>query len=256
MSAEGMRLRKVAADTPILRHEEIGAGVWSLELDAPQIASCAQPGQFVHVKLPGALLRRPLSIADAGGGVLRLIYRTVGKGTKLLSSLKEHTAVNCLGPLGRGFDTNCARALLVGGGMGIAPLLFLAKQFGGRADILMGGKNARELFWTELFGGLVNEMFLTTDDGSLGEKGFTTAYLPKLLEKNAYDRVFACGPQVMMEGVWRLAKAREIACQVSLERHMACGLGACLSCTCEAKDGGARKKVCGDGPVFWAGEVL
>lgn len=249
---------KIATDTPILCHDKIGFDVWSMTLEAPVIANQAMPGQFVHLKLPddGVLLRRPLSIADAACGTLTLIYRVVGKGTQILSDLPEYADVNCLGPLGRGFDLNCKQPLLIGGGMGIAPLLFLAKQFNGQADVLMGGKNQHELFWTDLFHDHVKQIFVTTDDGSMGEKGFTVDLLPKLLKENEYDRIFVCGPQVMMEVAAKMAMAANIPCQVSLEKHMACGIGACLSCTCASKDNGKRKKICTDGPVFWAEEVL
>lgn len=253
------RLPKVDERVKVLRQKRLASDVFALALAAPQIAGEARPGQFVQLGVSGGvLLRRPLSIADAAAesGVLTLIYRVVGKGTALLAALPEGAALDCLGPLGHGFDLNCETPLLVGGGMGVAPLLLLAKRLGGKADILMGGRNAQELFWTEWFEGNVAQTFITTDDGSLGAKGFTVDLLPELLAKKAYDRVFVCGPQIMMEGVAKTAAAHGVPCQVSLEKRMACGIGACLSCTCESKDGGKRKKVCSDGPVFWAQEVL
>lgn len=256
-SAGVTRLPKIDERTKVLRQERLAPDVFRLTLNAPRLAAQARPGQFVQLGVPGGvLLRRPLSIADAEGAALTLIYRVVGKGTALLSELPEGAALDCLGALGRGFDLGCQAPLLVGGGMGVAPLLFLAKQLGGKADILMGGRNAQELFWTEVFEGHVADTFVTTDDGSLGIKGFTVDLLPELLAKKAYDRVFVCGPQIMMEGVAKLAASHHVPCQVSLERRMACGIGACLSCTCESKDGGKRKKVCSDGPVFWAQEVF
>lgn len=250
---------KFAVDAPVVSNRSIGAGdVWELTIEAPSIASQAQPGQFIHLGLPGGqtLLRRPISIADAENGMLRFFYRVVGKGTQLMTTFTKGTVVNCLGPLGHGFHLDVQKPLLVGGGIGIAPLVYLAKRLGGKADILMGGRNWAEMFWPEVFQGSVQKTFITTDDGSLGQKGFTVDLLPEILEASAYDGIFVCGPQRMMEGVARIAASYSVPCQVSLEKHMACGIGACLSCTCESKSDGKRKKVCTDGPVFWAEEVL
>ena len=147
------------------------------------------------------------------------------------------------------------RPLLVGGGMGLAPLLYLAKQFHGEADVLMGGRNAAELFWEKLFQPYARNMFLTSDDGSCGEKGFVTNLLPRLLAQEAYDCIYTCGPEIMMRGIAKIAADHEIPCQASLEKRMACGLGACLSCVCDTTKK-ERKKICKDGPVFWAQEVF
>lgn len=252
---------KVAIDAKILDNKQLSADVKELIVYAPQIAEQVMPGQFVQVKVAEGepLLRRPISIAsaDAAKGTLSLIYRIIGKGTARLAELKVNDEVNCLGPLGNGFDLTCKRPLLVGGGMGIAPLIFLAQQLRSETkEILMGGRNKDELFWQSMYENIVDAIHITTDDGSLGTKGFTITLLPKLLKQNVYDRIFVCGPEIMMESVAKIAKAHDIPCQVSLEKHMACGIGACLSCTCESKNGGKRKKVCTDGPVFWAGEVL
>lgn len=252
---------KVAINCAVLAHRIITDDVSEVIVFAPEIAQKALPGQFVHVKITDGepLLRRPISISnvDAAAGTLSLIYRIVGKGTAVLAKLKQGDLVNCLGPLGHGFDLNCERPLLVGGGMGIAPLIFLAQRLKSKyTTVLLGGRNKAEMFWTPLYKDYAKEIFITTDDGSMGEKGFTVDLLPKLLKENEYDRIFVCGPQIMMEMVAKIAMAANVPCQVSLEKHMACGIGACLSCTCEAKDDGKRKKVCTDGPVFWAREVL
>lgn len=139
--------------------------------------------------------------------------------------------------------------------MGLSPVLFYAAAMQGKADVLMGGKTKGELFWQELFTGKVQDIFCTTDDGSLGTKGFTTTLLPELLAKKDYDIVVACGPEIMMKGIAKIAKEHGVRCQVSLEKRMGCGLGACLSCSIDTTDG-KRKKVCKDGPVFEAGEVF
>ena len=148
-----------------------------------------------------------------------------------------------------------ADQLIVGGGMGLSPLLYYAAAMQGKADVLMGGKTAGELFWSGLFDDLCGHCFLTTDDGSRGTKGFTTTVLPEILERGDYDVVVTCGPEVMMRGVAKIAREHGIPCEVSLEKRMACGIGVCLGCTFETT-AGTRKKVCVDGPVFPAEEVF
>lgn len=242
-------------------HRVVGPLVRWLTLKAPAIASAARPGQFLHIRLGETLeplLRRPISIADAdpATGTVSLIYRIAGRGTALLAKLQPGNEIDCMGPLGNGFDLSPRRPLLVGGGMGLAPLLFLARQLCPRPmSVLMGGRDSRELFWQDIFGDVCRSLHVTTDDGSLGLRGFTTDHLPSLLAGGEYDMIFACGPRPMLEGVARLAKAHGLPCQVSLEDYMACGVGACLSCTCAGTDG-KRRKVCSDGPVFQAEEVL
>ena len=247
------------ADARVLSNTCLGNGVWRLTVACRHIAKLAAPGMFVqlHIDRDGLLLRRPLSLADVDTryGTLAFIYRIVGRGTAALSRYREEETINCMGPLGHGFSLEAKRPLLVGGGMGIAPLLFLAKKFSQRADVLIGGRNQEEMFWPKLFHGYVRNIFIATDDGSLGQKGFTTDLLPNLVENSMYDTIFVCGPEVMMHKVYDYAASKKLPCQVSLEKHMACGLGACLSCTCEGMDG-KRRKVCQDGPVFWAEEVF
>ncbi len=254
-----MILPKVAVDAKIILQEELGNAVWKMVLACPEIAATAQPGMFVQLRVErgNLLLRRPISLADVNltEGTLTLIYRLVGKGTKALADCQVGASVNVLGPLGHGFDTTAKKPLLVGGGMGIAPLLFLAKSFAGKSDILMGGRNKAEMFWPGIYRDLVHEIFVTTDDGSMGTKGFTVTKLPELLASHAYDCVMVCGPEIMMRGVAKITAEAKIPCQVSLEKRMACGLGACLSCSIDTNFG-ERKKVCKDGPVFWAKEVF
>ena len=254
-----MALPKVSVDAVILGQEKLAGDVRRMTVCCPEIARDARPGQFVQVRLLGrdVLLRRPLGIADADGekGTLAFVYRVLGKGTKALSHLPPGDEVNVLGPLGRGFSMGAGHPLLVGGGMGLSPLLFFAKAMEGKGTVLMGGRNAGEMFWGELFSPYATETHITTDDGSLGRKGFAVDLLPELLERGGHDLVAVCGPEIMMRRAAELARAAGIPCQVSLERRMACGLGACLSCSLDATDG-TRKKVCKDGPVFWAEEVF
>ena len=251
--------KKVAIDAKVISQQALYDHVFKLVVEAPEVAERAEAGQFVQLRIVNGscLLRRPVGIddADKDKGTVAFIYRVVGKGTTALSQLKAGNTINVLGPLGHGFDTKAKKPLIVGGGMGLSPVLFYAAAMEGKADVLMGGKTAGELFWQDLFTGKVQDIFCTTDDGSLGTKGFTTTLLPELLAKKDYDLVVACGPEIMMKGIAKIAKEHGVRCQVSLEKRMGCGLGACLSCSIDTTDG-QRKKVCKDGPVFEAGEVF
>ncbi|HWR40319.1 MAG TPA: dihydroorotate dehydrogenase electron transfer subunit [Patescibacteria group bacterium] len=252
---------KFAEPARVVSQVSLSDEVRRLTLAAPGTAAALRPGQFVHLKIADSyepLLRRPFSVtaADPAAGTLEIIYRIVGKGTGLMAAMTAGDGVNCLGPLGNGFTPQGQRPLLVGGGMGLAPLLMLAGALCPRpVTVLMGGRDHRELFWTDLFAGVCHNTHITTDDGSMGRQGLTVDLLPELLAQNHFDMIYSCGPQPMLAAVARIAALRQIPCQVSLEDYMACGLGACLSCTCAGTDG-KRRKVCTDGPVFWAGEVL
>ena len=247
---------KAIEEAEILSHETPIEGVDVLTLTAPQIARTALPGQFVQISVPvhGGFLRRPLGIAEVSrtDEWIRLIYRQVGRGTASLAEAAPQGLVSVLGPLGRGFNTSLQHPLLVGGGMGLTPLLFFAAEHE-NVSVLMGGRTQEELFWEEIYRPHVRDCFITTDDGSYGTQGFVTTLLPELLHKGDYDGIAVCGPPVMMERVAALAAEHGIPCEVSLEKRMACGLGACLSCAVDTKSG--RRKVCKDGPVFPAGEV-
>ena len=246
-------------DAVIFQNRKVAEGMYEITLTAPTIAAIAKPGQFLHVQVSDAvapLLRRPISIADVAVDKIVLIYRTIGKGTEALSKRKAGETISLLGPLGRGFPTDKLegkRTLLIGGGVGIAPLIYVANTVG-CSDILMGGRTKDDLFWTSYYGAC-EDIYVTTDDGSMGLKGFTVDALPQILAEKSYDAICTCGPEIMMKRVAEIAKEYQVPCYVSLEKHMACGLGACLSCTCEAKDG-TRKKVCSHGPVFLAEEVF
>lgn len=242
----------------VIEQEILNANTRLIEIHAPKIAEEAVPGQFVNVKVSkhtAPLLRRPFGVAavDKATGTICLIYRILGEGTHMLETLEEGDKIDIVGPLGHGFDMSAKKPLLVGGGTGLAPLHFLANGFGVcKTDVLMGGRTATELFWTELYKPVSANVYTTTDDGSMGTKGTVMALLPELL-KQGYDVVYVCGPVPMMKAVAEACAEAGVKCQVSLEKYMACGLGACLSCACEGI--GKRLKVCKDGPVFWAEEV-
>ena len=256
MSAEGMSLPKVIEEAQILSHKAPIPGVDILTLASPLIASTALPGQFVQISVPSdaGFLRRPLGIAEVSRteGWIRLIYRQVGIGTEGLATAPNGISLSVLGPLGNGFDTALKHPLLVGGGMGLTPLLFFAAEHP-NVSVLIGGRTREEVFWEDIYRPHVCECFITTDDGSYGVQGFVTTLLPELLAKGDYDGIAVCGPPIMMERIAAIAGEYGIPCEVSLEKRMACGLGACLSCAVDTRSG--RRKVCKDGPVFPAAEV-
>lgn len=238
----------------ILSNEEIAEKIFRLILDAPELAKISRAGQFVQVKISDEFtLRRPLGIASTAGGKVKIFYRAVGRGTEKLSARQAGESLNILGALGNGFSTYDGKILLVGGGMGLAPLLCAAEQFS--ADVLIGGRTRNEVtFWQEEFRPHVGKIFITTDDGSYAKKGFVIDLLPEVLSAENYSAILTCGPEIMMRGVAKFAFEKNIPCEVSFEKRMACGLGACLSCSIDTADG--RKKVCKDGPIFDARKVF
>ena len=249
---------KWVTEAEVITQRQTARDVYVMTVAAPQIAADALPGNFIMVRAGDGdahLLRRPLGIADADltKGTISLIYKVIGEGTKKLTALKSGENVSVLGALGNSFSLSFKKPLLVGGGIGLAPLLYFAKCAEG-ADVVMGGRSAADMFWTTLFRPYVQNMFVATDDGTMGTRGFAVDLLPQLLQKSEYDGLLVVGPMVMMEKAAHIAAEYDVPCQVSLENRMGCGLGACLSCAVKTVDG-VPKKVCTDGPVFWAREV-
>ena len=213
------------------------------------------PGQFVEVRVdgsPSTFLRRPISInfVDRQQNELWLLVATVGEGTRQLAQLRAGDLLNCLLPLGNGFTPAKAseQVLLIGGGVGVAPLLYMGAEMKGKGiepTFLLGARTAKDLLLTDIFN-KYGRVFVTTEDGSEGEKGFVTNH--SILQQERFDRISTCGPTPMMKAVARLAKAEGIDCEVSLENLMACGLGACLCCVEKTVNGNLC--VCKDGPVF------
>ena len=238
----------------ILSNEEVAEKIFRLTVDAPELAKNSRAGQFVQVKISDEFtLRRPLGIASTAGGTVKIFYRAVGRGTEKLSARRAGETLNILGALGNGYSNFGGKILLVGGGMGMAPLLCAAEKFS--ADVLLGGRTKDEvIFWQEEFRPHVEKIFVTTDDGSYAKKGFAIDLLPEVFSAENYSAILTCGPEVMMRGVAKFAAEKNIPCEVSFEKRMACGLGACLSCSIDTVDG--RKKVCKDGPVFDARKVF
>lgn len=214
------------------------------------------PGQFVEVRVdntPSTFLRRPISInnVDYDHNELWLLVAAVGDGTRQLQKLQKGDRLNCVLPLGNSFTMptdSTQKILLVGGGVGVAPLLYfgkLIKAMGGEPTFLLGARSAKDVLERELFE-QVGRVLITTEDGSEGEKGFVTNH--SVLAQEHFDRISTCGPKPMMMAVARYAFKNDIECEVSLENKMACGVGACLCCVEKTVEG--NKCVCKEGPVM------
>lgn len=212
------------------------------------------PGQFVQIQVPdkSVMLRRPISIHDVciAGNTLHLLVQIVGAGTESLARVATGDHLNVVLPLGNGFpETSNKRVLLVGGGIGIAPLLYLARQLkknGCDVEFLLGGKTAADLLRHDEYNNVAT-VHVTTEDGSMGEKGFVTNH--SILAEKRFDILMVCGPTPMMKAVAAWAKQNSTECYVSLENMMACGLGACLCCV-QKNTEGHNVCVCTEGPVF------
>ena len=215
------------------------------------------PDQFVHVKCGHSrLLRRPISICDWEENLLRIVFEVRGEGTEWLSRRKAGDRLDVLGPLGRGFRMDReGRYLLVGGGIGVPPMLGCAKWTAERSTAVLGFRSADRAMLSKDFQKSCKEIFLCSDDGSIGRHGFVDAQVRDILEKDKdFTAVLACGPKPMLKNVAAVAAGFGVPCQVSMEERMACGVGACLGCAIQMADG-TMKHVCKDGPVFNAEEV-
>lgn len=230
-------------------------GLYDVTIKNEEMAKASKAGQFLHIDCGGkSLLRRPISICDVNGETLRFIFEVRGEGTDLLKDKKAGEFLSVLGPLGNGFsDTDFSKkAVFVGGGIGIFPLLMHAKKYGKNAIVLLGFRNKDFAVLVEDFEEAGCTVKVATDDGSLGHKGFVTDFLKEELEDGNVSAVFACGPSVMLTKTAKAATEKDIFCEVSMEERMGCGIGACLVCACKVKFNGEFKylHVCKDGPVF------
>lgn len=228
-------------------NEEISCGIYKLVVeDEAEINA----GQFYMLKLNGTtFLPRPISLCEKKGKELTFLYAVVGKGTEEYTKLKKGDEISITGPLGNGFDLSkeYGNVALVSGGIGTAPMLELAKKLREKnkeqkIDLYAGFRD--NIYLIEELKEYVNEAYISTNTGNHGHKGFVT----ELLKPEVYDTVLCCGPEVMMKKVVDMCKEKNTKVYVSMEKHMACGVGACLVCTCKTKDG--HKRTCKDGPVF------
>lgn len=270
----------------LLSRKKIAKNIFKITLDAPEICKTARPGQFVNVRLSemkDPLLRRPFSIHRVNRETLEIFFKVVGRGTELLTKLPKNTSLDLLGPLGHGFAvSDRSAAVLIAGGMGIAPLFPLGEELlknGKKVFFLIGAEKKSFVLYETKCRNLGAEVFISTDNGSYGYKGFVTDLLISLLDegKIPHDaQYYACGPDPMLHALAPIAKSRHLSCQVSLEEKMACGIGTCLSCVCkvESEIAIARRGlkeshiqtspdfpyghalVCSDGPVFDIEEIV
>ena len=245
----------------ILSQNKIADGIYSMWIETTA-AKEAKPGQFidVYVNDDSKLLPRPISICEVKDDSLRIVYRVVGGGTKIMSTYEEGDEIQIIGPLGNGFDMRDGKAILVGGGIGIPPMVELAKNLSekiGKENVISVMGYRDELFLTdelEQFSTVV----IATEDGSTGTKGTVI----DALDENGVggDVLYACGPIPMLKALKDWANSKDIECQISLEERMACGIGACLACVCKTKEKDehsnvCNKRICKDGPVFDANEI-
>ncbi len=246
----------------ILKNTKFSEGIYEMELSAPEIAKEAKPGQFVNLYTGKGemLLPRPISICeiDKKEGTLRLLYQVIGKGTKCFSALTEGHSIKIMGPLGNGFTItqDCCKNVVIGGGIGIPPLLELVKNLEGKVQVFLGAKTNPIL--VEEFQKLGANVYVATDDGSYGFHGNALELVRRI--SPTPDMIYACGPKVMLKAVADWAKENKLDAQVSMEERMACGIGACVGCAIKIKKQGTKDwenlKVCKDGPVFWSSEVM
>lgn len=263
----------------VVSNEQVSPGYCKIRLTAPREVLQAKPGQFVMLRvLEGIdpLLRRPFGIYDLGSfkpeypgaakqHYIEILYKVVGKGTGILQSLHHNDYLDVLAPLGNGFDQGDPEdeKILVGGGFGLAPLYFLAKQLvvKSRVKVFIGGRKKEDILCVTEFERLGIDAYVATDDGTLGTMGLVTEVLEKYLDEGGKQRtIYACGPGPMLKSAAAIAARHGITCQVSLEAGMACGMGACLGCVTKGinhtDDTPDYRCVCKDGPVFDANEIL
>ena len=256
-------MAKLKMKSTVIEQKMIADGIGSMWLDAKEIAVQAKPGQFISVYSndKSRVLPRPISICeiDREKGTLRIVYRVVGKGTEEFSKAEAGDSFEILGPLGNGFPIEEAKGkkvLMIGGGIGVPPMLQTAKEIEGEAIIISGDRN-QDLFLKEELES-AGTLFIATEDGSVGTKGnVVDAIRENQIEA---DMMFACGPKPMLRALKNYALEKGIPCWISMEEKMACGVGACLACVCQSKDVDSHshvhnKRICKDGPVFLSTEV-
>ena len=278
----------------VISNRNIKSNYFEIIIEAPEIAKSAQPGQFVNIKVSDGiepLLRRPLSIHRIGKWQMangkwqhgiKILYEVIGKGTEILSKKKEGEYLEVIGPLGNGFrfdrglSTVDCRPILIAGGMGTAPLVFLAEEIKKSQShkvtkspilVLLGAKTKDSILCEEEFKNLGCEVKIATDDGSRGFKGYVSDLLIKTLSTIDYrlSTIYACGPKLLLKEISRITQEHAIPAQLSLESHMACGIRACMGCVIKVtRSPGVHqvtrnfeyKRVCKEGPVFEANQIL
>ena len=252
----------------VSKNEHISAGYFLMEIEIPPTFPTPFPGQFIHIKVgevPSFLLRRPFSIFSYEEEKIGILYRVVGRGTKSLSLKKKGDRLNLLGPLGNSFLWDIKKLpILVGGGRGIAPLHFLLEEMRRKElkpFVFLGFKNGEEAILVKRLFAEYREnsedsnFFISTEDGSEGEKGKITEIFEKYFPPSSnLTKIFACGPKGMLKEVGKICEREKVECEISMEQFMGCGIGVCQSCVVKTSQG--YKKICKDGPVFNPSEII
>ncbi|MCD8391322.1 MAG: dihydroorotate dehydrogenase electron transfer subunit [Firmicutes bacterium] len=234
---------------------EIADGIFDFRVSSPKIASETHCGQFLHIACGGGtLLRRPISVCDVYGDTVRFIFEVKGEGTAELAKAEVGDKIDILGPLGHGFDLDKAYTapVIIGGGIGVFPLLNLAKRLDAKAKVFLGFRGKSRVVMEDEFKAVSASCEVGTDDGSYGYRGYIASAMEEYIKSNPCDVIFSCGPTPMLKAVKQIAEGAGIECQLSLEQRMGCGIGACLVCSCETIFEGTDKymRVCKNGPVF------
>lgn len=240
-------------------NERLSGDIFDMRVVSDALAS-AKPGQIAHFLCGAKTLRRPLSVADAADGKARFLYEVRGEGTRYLSALHAGDTVDVLGPVGQGFTVTEGRALLVGGGIGVFPLLSLARAYGDRSAALLGFRSADAVVCDGDFERFCDSVAVITDDGSSGRRGYVSELLEEALTYvgGFVDIIHVCGPRAMMASCATVAERFGVRCEVSMEERMACGVGACLGCAVKMKGKSGvetYRRACADGPVFDAADI-
>lgn len=248
---------------PIVKKMRLTDTIYDIWVAAQPIAQEIRAGQFVGILCDGKPLRRPISIceSDPVNGAIRLIFEVRGEGTHWLAQQEKGDKLDILGPLGNGFPTfpTDKKVVFVGGGIGVPPLLMTCKPFGKNADVYIGCRTYENRILIHEFQSTCRNVVVATEDGTSGIRGFVTLPLEKRLVAEPCDLILTCGPKPMMKAVGELAEKYGVACYVSMEERMGCGMGACLTCVCGIRDKQGdvhHRRVCSEGPVFNAKEVV
>jgi len=243
----------------VVSNKKLNDTTYAITIKCAGLAGNACPGQFLYIKCGEELmLRRPIGVCSVSRDTLMFVFEVKGQGTHWLSLREPGDTLDIHGPLGNGFSIPDGNTIVVGGGLGSPLVLFAAQSAGSGVTAVLGFRDKSRVILVSEFEDVCDTVYVTTDDGSLGICGQVTLPLEELLKKGGYDSVLACGQHAMQHAVAKLCERYDVPCQVSLEERMGCGVGACLVCACATQENGRQymSRVCKDGPVFDAGEVV
>jgi dihydroorotate dehydrogenase electron transfer subunit len=255
---------KFNGSVKIIERNQLSHDVFQIKVERPSMIEEILPGQFFNIVASSTgypLLRRPISVSGYGADFIEFTVKVLGTGTKALSEYVVGESIEVMGPLGNGFKQNVERkVLLVGGGIGIAPLKGLLKSFSPEAvtlDVILGFRD--EPFMVEMFSAQASSLTLVSEYDASYRLGYVTQPFIEHIDANTYDMIYACGPEAMLKTVAKICNDRKLPVQLLMEEKMACGIGACLVCTCKVKHGDfgfKHVRMCKEGPMFWGSEVI